>query len=137
MTPQEMAETHGAAFTQSRPWTNDEFADLLASRFTHVVGNKTAFALIQVIGDEAELLTIATHPDHQRQGLGRACMQAWHDRAHDLGARRAFLEVASDNAAAIALYQSCGYARCGLRPGYYRRGKADKVDAILMERALP
>ena len=70
MTPQDLAHTHAAAFTQSRPWTADEFADLLANRFTHyVVGNAQSFALFQVIADEAELLTIATHPSHQRQGL--------------------------------------------------------------------
>ncbi|GAB4551164.1 MAG: GNAT family N-acetyltransferase [Ruegeria sp.] len=132
-----MAETHAAAFTQSRPWSASEFADLAAGRFTHVLGNKSAFALFQVIGDEAELLTIATHPDHQRQGLARALMQSWQARAAELGARRAVLDVAADNAAAIALYQSCGYARCGLRRAYYRRPGADNVDAIVMERTLP
>ncbi|MGV6805197.1 MAG: GNAT family N-acetyltransferase [Ruegeria sp.] len=137
MTPQDLAEIHGAAFTRSRPWSADEFAGLLANRFIHIVGNKTTFALFQVIGDEAELLTIATHPDHQRLGYARTCMQEWQEKAADLGARRAFLEVAADNAAAIALYQSCGYARCGLRQGYYLRDKADKVDAIVMERRLP
>lgn len=137
MTPLEMAETHAAAFTQSRPWTADEFTRLLANRFTHVIGNTTAFALFQVIGDEAELLTIATHPARQRQGLARSRMQAWQDQACILGARRAILEVASDNSAAIALYQSCGYAPCGLRRGYYRRVEAGNVDAIMMERSLP
>ncbi|EEX08583.1 ribosomal-protein-alanine acetyltransferase [Ruegeria lacuscaerulensis ITI-1157] len=137
MTPQEMAEIHAAAFTQSRPWTASEFADLTAGRFTHVLGKQSAFALFQVIGDEAELLTIATHPNHQRQGLARALMQGWQTRACALGARRAVLDVAADNIPAIALYQGCGYAPCGLRRAYYGRPGANNVDAIVMERTLP
>lgn len=69
-----MAATHAAAFTQSRPWTTGEFAELLSSPLSLVVGDERCFALFRVIADEAELLTIATHPDHQRQGLARpAC----------------------------------------------------------------
>ena len=41
MTPQEMAHIHAAAFTQSRPWSAKEIADLLACRFTHVIRQRT------------------------------------------------------------------------------------------------
>ncbi|CUK01141.1 ribosomal-protein-alanine N-acetyltransferase [Ruegeria denitrificans] len=132
MTPQELAHTHAAAFTQSRPWTEPEFTDLLANRFTHVIGNEDSFALFQVIADEAELLTIATHPNHQRQGLALRCMRDWHAKARSLGATRAFLDVAADNQPAITLYQRCGYTACGLRKGYYLREKAEKADAVVM-----
>lgn len=133
MTPQELAHTHAAAFTQSRLWTDREFAELLENRFTHVVGNAESFALFQVIADEAELLTIATHPNHQRQGLALKSMQEWHAKARYLGATRAFLDVAADNLPAIALYKRCGYTPCGLRKGYYLRENAEKIDAIVME----
>lgn len=137
MTPQEMALIHAAAFTQARPWTAEEFTELLANRFTHAVGDSYAFALFQVIADEAELLTIATHPAHQRQGLARHRMETWHARAAELGARRAFLDVAADNSAAIALYKRCNYSPCGLRKGYYARKTGENCDAIVMERNLP
>ncbi|WP_170789745.1 GNAT family N-acetyltransferase [Ruegeria lacuscaerulensis] len=133
MTPRALAGTHAAAFTQSRPWTEAEFNDLLQNHFTHVVGNEHSFALIQVIADEAELLTIATCPQMQRQGLARARMEEWHALAKTLGARRAFLEVAQDNAAAISLYETCGYRPCGLRRGYYVRENNQKIDAVVME----
>lgn len=136
MTPADMAETHAAAFTRARPWRAGEFAGLIAQPTCHVFGDARCFAVIRVIADEAELLTIATHPRHQRGGLARACMETWQDAAAELGARRAFLDVAADNRAAIALYAACGYAPCGSRPGYYRRDGADAVDAILMARAL-
>lgn len=136
MIPEDMATTHAAAFTQSRPWTAAEFADLLSNRFTHATGSAESFALFQVIADEAELLTIATHPAHQRQGLALKCMKDWHERAAALGATRAFLDVAADNSAAIALYERCGYTRCGLRKGYYSRKNGKSSDAILMEYSL-
>lgn len=137
MTPNDMALTHAAAFTQARPWTAAEFEDLLQNRFTHVVGGPESFALFQVTAGEAELLTIATHPLHQRRGLASACMKNWHAVATDLGAARAILDVAADNEAAIALYERFGYHPCGRRKGYYTRDSASNCDAIVMERALP
>jgi ribosomal-protein-alanine N-acetyltransferase len=90
-----------------------------------------------VILDEAELLTIATHPGHRRQGLGRAALEAFESVARARGATIAHLEVAADNAAAIALYASAGYARSGLRRSYYRSADGTPVDAVLMAKALP
>lgn len=137
MTPRDMASTHAAAFTQSRPWTAEEFTELLNNRFTHAIGTAESFALFQVIAGEAELLTLATHPDHQRQGLARECMRVLHLKASDLGAQRAFLDVAADNSAAVALYERCGYHPCGLRKGYYSRKNQEYCDAIVMECLLP
>lgn len=132
MTPQDMAATHAAAFRQARPWAASEFADLLSQRFCHAIGDRDCFALVRVIADEAELLTIATHPHMQRRGLARACMRTWHQTARGLGATRGFLDVAADNRPALALYTACGYRRCGLRPGYYPRRDGGAVDAVLM-----
>ncbi len=137
MTPEDMATLHAAAFQEPRPWTAVEFKNILANRFSHVFGNKECFAIYQVVSDEAELLTIATHPNLQGRGLGKKLMQGWQSQAHRLGATRAFLEVASDNRAAIALYDSCGYAPCGLRRGYFQSKSGRKTDAIVMERSLP
>ncbi|NOD34999.1 MULTISPECIES: GNAT family N-acetyltransferase [unclassified Ruegeria] len=137
MTPDEMASTHVAAFTQSRPWSASEFESLLENAFTHYVGDARCFALYQVIAGEAELLTIATHPTVQRQGLALQTMRNWHKRAAALHASRAFLDVAADNEPAIALYKRCGYHRCGMRPNYYSRETGLKADALVMECRLP
>lgn len=136
LSPHEMARIHAAAFTQSRPWSAAEFADLLNSPLIFAVGDARAFALVRVIADEAELLTIATDPLHQRQGLGRIIMGAWQDQARARGAEDAFLEVATDNTPAQALYLSDGFASCGRRTGYYSRKTAPSVDAIVMRKAL-
>lgn len=136
MTPADLADTHAAAFAQARPWSAEEFANLLDQRFCHVAGDATCFAVFRVIADEAELLTIATHPDAQRQGRALACMSRWHDSASALGAAQAFLDVAADNHPAIALYKACGYVQSGTRTGYYPRSNEAACDAILMTRNL-
>jgi len=131
-----MAATHAAAFTLSRPWSEAEFTELLQHPGCFASGNADCFALTRVILDEAELLTIATHPRCQRHGLARICMTTWQASAQERGATRAFLEVAADNSAATSLYQACGFETCGLRPGYYRRHEAAAVDALILSRAL-
>ena len=136
MHPTEMAAIHAAAFTQSRPWRAEEFADLLAQPTVFACSNDHAFALVRVVVDEAELLTLATDPAAQRQGHARALMVTWQAKALDRGAREAFLEVGADNLAAQHLYLSSGFVRSGLRKTYYPRAGAQAADAIIMRRDL-
>lgn len=130
------AALHHAAFDQSRPWSAAEFRDLMAMSGCFALGDCRAAALVRVIADEAELLTIATHPDHRRQGLARQLMDKWQAEATTRGAKTAFLEVASDNAAARQLYETSGYAQVGRRKGYYARDGAPAADALIMSRDL-
>lgn len=136
MTPEAMARLHAAAMTGARPWSADEFSALLASPGTFVVGDAAAFALGRAVLDEAELLTIATCPIRRRLGLGRARLASFEAEALTRGARTAFLEVARDNAAALALYETAGYRRTGLRRGYYRRPEGAAADALLLRKPL-
>lgn len=132
-----MARLHAAAFAEDRPWSEDEFIGLLAQPTVFALGDDRAFALIRVVADEAELLTIATDPACRRQGLARGLMDLWHRAAADKGARRALLEVAEDNHAAIRLYAACGYAECARRPDYYTSRAGAPVAALIMDRPLP
>jgi [ribosomal protein S18]-alanine N-acetyltransferase len=131
-----MARLHAAAMTGTRPWSADEFAALLARPGTFVVGDAAAFALGRAVLDEAELLTIATCPDRRRLGLGRVRLAAFEAEARVRGAHTAFLEVACDNTAALALYEGAGYRRTGLRRGYYRGACGAAVDALLLRKTL-
>jgi ribosomal-protein-alanine N-acetyltransferase len=132
-----MAALHAAAMTTARPWSAAEFAALLAMPGAFATGDARAFAFGRVVLDEAELLTIATHPDYRRKGLARAAIAAFESEARARSAATAHLEVAADNAAALALYDGAGYRRTGLRRGYYRRGDSTPIDAVLMAKALP
>lgn len=51
------------------------------------------------------------------------------------GAEACFLEVAADNAAALALYKAAGFQTAGLRPRYYKRAGGE-IDALVMRRDL-
>ena len=48
---------------------------------------------------------------HRRRGLGTAVMRAILDWGHARGATSAYLQVAEDNAGALALYDTLGFAR--------------------------
>lgn len=71
------------------------------------------------IFDEAEILTIAVLPPWRRRGVGARLLDAAMDASRRAGGRTMFLEAAADNVAALGLYASRGFARVGLRKGYY------------------
>ena len=75
---------------------------------------------------------LAVHPDYQRRGIGRALLDAVAERG---GARRITLRVFASNAAAVALYESAGFAVEGvLREEFFVGGRY--VDDVLMARDL-
>jgi ribosomal-protein-alanine N-acetyltransferase len=133
------AATHAAAFAGgvARPWRAEEFADLLASPLVFLVGDARVFAMGRAVAGEVELLTLATHPDDQGKGLGKAILADFHAEAVRRGCERAFIEVAETNSAARGLYLASGYAQDGHRPAYYRSTDGVPVAALLLSRTLP
>jgi len=69
--------------------------------------------------------------DHRRQGVGRALLEQAVEWGRGAGIRKLELHVFPWNEPAIALYESFGFEREGLRKGHYLREGAP-VDAILM-----
>lgn len=136
MTPAEMARIHAAAMTDSRPWTAQEISAMLAQPGCLAFSNGPSFALVRFAADETELLTIATHPYRQNQGLASTLVQHWLEAAKRRDMASAFLEVAADNAPALRLYLSQGFRKSGTRRGYYERQGAPSADAVVMERRL-
>lgn len=134
MTADEMARIHAAAFAPERGWTAAEFANLLAQPYTQLLNRPEGFALTRTLAGETELLTLAIDPPAQGQGVARALLVDWLAQTRST-ADTAFLEVAADNATARHLYTALGFAQTGARHGYYARGAAPAVDAILMTRA--
>lgn len=92
-----------------------------------------AFCLAALVLDEASLLLIAVRPGARGKGLGRQLLLALLDGLESVGIHRCLLEVRESNMAALALYQSCGFARDGRRRGYYPPEAGGKrEDAVLM-----
>ncbi len=131
-----IAALHATGFAES--WGAADIAAMLAVPGTLALiaqaGHEPAALLIaRAIVDEAEILTIATTPRHQRKGLARHLLHSLDTYLASLAVKTLHLEAASDNAAAVALYASCGFQQSGLRKAYYAHG----ADAIMMRRNLP
>ena len=106
-----------------------------------------------LLEDEGELAgAIGLHPS-QAEGvlsLGMWILPAWRGRGGGRmlidtalaavpgsGAHKVELEVFPDNVAAIALYDSFGFEREGLRRDHYRREDGSLRSALLMSRLYP
>jgi ribosomal-protein-alanine N-acetyltransferase len=103
---------------------------------TGPAGDLVGFILGRCVADEAEILTVGVAASSCRRGVGGRLLTEWLHRVERAGASRAFLEVASDNAAALALYRRHGFAEAGRRPGYYTRPQRPPCDALLLAREL-
>jgi ribosomal-protein-alanine N-acetyltransferase len=136
MTPEALSALHSKAFSATRAWSAAEFISLLKQRGTQVCGTADSFALIRVVVDEAEILTLATDPKMRRLGLAKAVLADAEAVAQNAGAQTMFLEVGEDNTAAKALYATCGYTQVGRRPGYYLPKDAAPIAALVMRKEL-
>ena len=128
MTAEELAALHAKCFTTPRPWSASEFASFQGRAF--LLTKPQGFLLGRVVADEAEILTLAVDPAARRQGIAHDLLKGF--KAHSIAqsATVAFLEVAADNAPAIALYLSSGFEQAGRRRGYYRRPDGSVLDAL-------
>ncbi|WP_394179609.1 GNAT family N-acetyltransferase [Yoonia maritima] len=136
MTPETLAEIHAAAFPNARSWSSKEFATLLDQPGTILSGDSRSFALLRVTLDEAEILTVATAPDHRRKGLASAVLSEAETSAQKSGVSSIFLEVAKNNEAAKALYSKAGYTQVGHRPGYYMPKDGAAIAALVLRKQL-
>ncbi|MFK7929495.1 MAG: ribosomal protein S18-alanine N-acetyltransferase [Myxococcota bacterium] len=143
MIPQLAQATDVAAIAQTehhadpRGWSEAQVRSHLGhpcadSTVVHIEGTARAHLLALCVADEAEVVTIAVHPQFRRQGLAQALLRDAMARWQHAGVQRVFLEVRTDNAAAIALYGALQFTHVGRRPGYYRDG----CDAVVMARPL-
>jgi len=135
-----LAALHAPAFPPE-PWDETALARLLAlpgvfARLALAGDEPVGFVLARVAVDEAEILTLAVLPGRRRRGAGRALVTAVAAAARAAGGTRLYLEVAADNAAALALYRGQGFAEVGRRRGYYVRAGAAPVDALVLARPL-
>jgi ribosomal-protein-alanine N-acetyltransferase len=137
MTPEALARLQARAYRHMTPWRAQDFADLIGLSTTRLLTRPHGLLLARIVVDEAEILALATDPDHQRQGIARALLETFQGQAVAEGVTRVFLEVASRNQPAQAFYQALGYREAGRRRDYYADPAGGRDDAVLMTRALP
>jgi ribosomal-protein-alanine N-acetyltransferase len=125
------AELEAELFPGDDPWPAVAFIRELESKHNHYVaarldGELVGYAGVSRLGRkppyEYEVHTIGVDKRFQGQGLGRVLL----DRLLEIAdGGTVFLEVRTDNAAAIGLYESVGFAVMGVRKKYYRVSGAD------------
>lgn len=137
MTPPDLARLHARCFLTPRPWGEAEFTAFLSDPLAFLlVEGDAGFLVARAVAGEAELLTLAVAPEARGRGLGARLVGRFLYQARLRGAERAFLEVATDNAPALALYRRAGFATSGRRRGYYHAPDGSAVDALVMTRNL-
>lgn len=87
------------------------------------------YAGLDVAGETADVMTIATTTAARGKGVGRALLAELVCRAGDHGAVALLLEVRADNDPALRLYGAAGFEQIGLRRRYYQ---PEGVDALVL-----
>ncbi len=120
------------------PWTRSMFRDELNNKLSYFyvvfagerIAGYTGFWLVL---DEAHITTVVVKKEFRGQGLGRRLMEFILNKAVEVGARIATLEVRISNRRARNLYDSLGFHIAGVRRGYYPQ---TGEDAIVMFKEL-
>ncbi len=127
----ECARLHAQAFTPG--WTAEDFREQ-ATRADRVMTGAVrrepalaGFVVSRVVGGEADLMTIVVDRAARRGGIGAGLLAHHLSALVQARAHAVFLEVATDNVAARALYARYGFAAVGARKGYYAGGRGDAV----------
>jgi ribosomal-protein-alanine N-acetyltransferase len=132
-----LAAMHETAFPPADRWGAQAIGLMLDlpghfALLADAAGQPAGFAMGRVAADQAEVLTIAVMPGSRRLGVGRALMRALAEHAARDGAVELFLEVATANEAARALYAALGAQVAGHRRAYY----PDGGDALVLRLSL-
>jgi len=122
------------------PWSTSQYKEEFSSPTRHfvvavdaaqnIVGYAGVFA---PGGAEADVLTVGVIPTHRGKGIAKALMAMITNWATEQGSIAMMLEVKTDNAEAIGLYESLGYSKLNVRKDYFGAG----LDALVMRLDLP
>ncbi len=136
-----LAKLHQGEFYRS--WTEVEFASMLRDNKNYLCliacdGKRkiAGFAIIRIINDESELLTIIVSKKWRKKGIGSALISAIIDYLTMFAVTKFFLEVAPDNKRAINLYRKFAFIEVGERKSYYRAEGQISKNALIMRKDI-
>lgn len=114
------------------PWSYRSVVDLISTEgamcFTAVEdGRVVAYFLGRLIAPEGEVYRVAVRPEHRRRGIAYRLLDYGMKTSRGAGLECAFLEVRSQNTAAIGLYRAYGFSEAGIRKKYYRDPEDDAI----------
>ena len=120
-------------------WSEDlflgELAEVSISRDVSVAtldSEIVGYASFRYVGKQGDVNTVAVASSQQGKGIGTALMNWLESQAALRNVREIFLEVRSDNEAAIKMYDARGYERIDIRRNYY----GNTIDANIMRKRV-
>ena len=81
-------------------------------------------------------VAIALYKEYCGRGIGKVMLETVLDVARKIGCEQAELEVMTGNEGAIALYESIGFAKCGLLPNSAKYKDGSYADSYWMVKEL-
>ena len=125
----EVAKIERLCFAE--PWSEQALELLLSEDAVGYAcvrdGHVLAYGGMLIAPFEGQVTNVAVHPAARRQGLGKRVTEVLIRDAEERGLEQIALEVRASNAAAIALYESLGFAVAGRRKNFYRRPAEDAL----------
>ena len=120
-------------------WTEESFlgelAEVSISRDVSVAISDSeivGYASFRYVGKQGDVNTVAVSKAHHGKGIGTTLMDWLESQAALRNVREIFLEVRSDNEAAIKMYDARGYERIDIRRNYY----GNTIDANIMRKRV-
>ena len=123
-----LAELERACFAD--PWSAQGLAEELDNPCAHFTvaergGEIAGYLGTHVVADEMGVTNIAVFERHRRRGVAHALLHDARQYACEHRLSRITLEVRVSNADAIALYESEGFVKDGIRPRFYTHPTED------------
>ncbi|MDO4632788.1 MAG: ribosomal protein S18-alanine N-acetyltransferase [Eubacteriales bacterium] len=120
----------------SQPWSRQGFLDALHSEYTRYLCAVKDEELIGYCGylrsfEEADITNVAVKESARRQNAGKKMLTELIHRGEQDGIEAFTLEVRKSNIPALRLYETLGFASCGVRKNFY---DLPKEDAVIMWR---
>lgn len=126
-----LAFVHQEAFAAG--WSLEQMQESLRNAHNHVIRyGDVGFVMFQLVAGECEILTIAVLPKFQGKGIAREMIIEMLGICSAMLVKKVFLEVSTENSAAIHLYEKFTFTEYNRRNKYY----ADGSDAILLQLML-
>jgi len=124
------------------PWSLAMFYHELVLPFSHFYvmrkdsqekgeGVIVAYGGFWMVKEEAHITNLAVDPEYRNRGIGSKFLGFLLEKAKNLGAKAATLEVRTSNKIGQRLYEKWGFKKVGVRKGYYAYVGED---AIVMEK---
>ena len=111
--------------TFSEPWSESSLSLLCTEEYPSFVLTDEDDRVLGYLSsakalDELQIINLAIREDSRGRGFAKALLSALDGFCREMGMIEVSLEVRESNAAAISLYEKCGYEKVGIRRGFYR-----------------